>query len=275
MNVKQKCLVLILMLVTVGIANAQEETINRETIQWGFQATFGFDGISQEANNDYIYTHRRNPLLLGVFAQCKKAELNINAGFSYIGAGLGYRIYKNIAVVAGISTGMHNINIERDGIDYRYSYVEGDVAVTQYHMGVAYNTTFFQRLKLKATAKAGGINSNETLAISHIDNYTHYYNANKRALKTDSYRLSPSVVYGGDIYLELLPKLSKNRMRPLVPFFNLSIMGNTNSNTSRTVTVEEWIPGNVVYKETAAQSNMTYDLVSMQVQVGLKWFLKY
>ena len=73
----------------------------------------------------------------------------------------------------------------------------------------------------------------------------------------------------------MLPQASKKRKSPLVPFCELSIMGNSTSYTKREVIVEEWIPGNIVYRETSDGQDMKYDLGSIRAQFGVKWYLKY
>jgi hypothetical protein len=256
-------------------AQQTEKPANKNKLQWGFQVTESFDALSQSAGNDNIETSMKSVMLLGAFIQSENAELNINAGYLYIGAELSYNVYQNWALVVGGSTGSHGLEIERESYDYNYSYTDGDVNVTRYYLGVGYHNTFWQRLKLQANAKVGGVNTNKATAVGYIGSYEYYYNTNKKALKIDTYHLSPSFIYGANLYMELLPRVSKNRKKPLVPFLNLSVMGNGNSNISRKIIIEEWVPGNVVYEETSEQHGLKYDLLSLQVQFGVKWYLKY
>ncbi len=275
---RQLTYILLTMLVInmAGVCNAQEnEETSRGKLRWGVQASPGTDELHQEAGADYIWTSRKSVGPLGIFATYRNAELSIDADNSYIGANLSYKVYKNWAVIAGGSTGKHWVDIEREsyGYGYSYSYTEGEANVSQYYLGVGYHNTLWNRLKIQANIKIGGVHTNKATAAGIIDSYGYYYDTNKKARKTDTYELSPSMVYGSNLYLELLPKASKNRQKPLVPFFNFGVMGNDNSNTSREITIEEWVPGNVVYYEKS--DKIKYDLLNLQVQLGVKWYLKF
>ncbi|MFV0590685.1 MAG: hypothetical protein ACK5M7_04820 [Draconibacterium sp.] len=257
----------------IGMAQQSSENSDAKQLRWGFQLSEGFDGLSQSAVTDFIETNRRSVMLLGAFFEYDKTEFTVNAGYKYVGGELKYKFYRNWAVVAGGSFGEHWLDIERDSYGYYYGYTDGVVGVSQYFLGIGYHNTFWQRLKLQGNAKIGSVHTNKATASGIISSYEYYYDTNKKALKTDVYQLSPSFSYGGNIFLELLPRPWKNRKTPLVPFFDLSVMGNNNSNTKREVTIEEWVPGNIAYHEKSGKMN--YDLVNVQLQFGVKWYMKF
>ncbi len=257
-----------------GLAHAQqiEKDTVKKKIQWGLRITQSGDGLVQSGKNEEITTGMEGGFLLGAFAECEKASLDMSLGYSYFDTELSYKFYRNWAVVGEFSTGTHWLDIERTNFNSYYGYTQGDAKITQYSFGAGYHNTFWNRLKLKAHAKIGGVKTNKAEASGMIDPSSYSYGTNKKALKTDVYQLSSSFIYGADLYLEILPRMSKKRKTPLVPFFKLSIMGSGKSDTFREVNIEEWIPGNVVYHEI---SDDKYELSSLKVQLGLKWYLKY
>lgn len=275
----KQILFIALLLLATGIADVStaqqtDENTNQKQLRWGLQLSESYDGVSQAGNNwFFIDTWRRSVFTIGAFVEYEKAELNLNAGYSFVGGELKYKFYKNWAAIAGGSFGKHEMQLEPESIgNYYYTYYEGDLNVMQYYVGLGYHNTLGKRLKFQANAKFGGIQTNKVIVSDIVNSYQNY-NSNKEALKTDSYQLSPSFCYGGNIYLELLPRPWKNRKTPLVPFVDVSVMGNPSSNAKREVTIEEWVPGNVVYHEKV--DNLNYDLLSVQVQFGLKWYLKF
>lgn len=256
-----------------GVGVAQEVEDKQNQIKWGFRVTQNIEELTQGGKSENIRTDMQGVMLLGAFIQNEKASLSVNGGYSYIDAEMTYKFYRNWMAVAGGSFGLHSLEVEKFNLNTYYSYVEGDVNVSQYYLGAGYHNVFWKRLKLNVNAKIGGVHTQSAEIISLVYSDYHYYGSNKKARGINRYELSPSLIYGGNLYLELLPRESKNRKTPLVPFFNLNIMGNTNRNVSREVIVEEWVPGNVVYHEKV--DNAKYSLNTLQVQFGVKWYMKY
>ncbi|WP_430815995.1 hypothetical protein [Carboxylicivirga sp. RSCT41] len=257
------------------VYNAQEKQQELNT-RFGLTASLQIQSIDQNAQNDYIYSITPIPQLVGLYAQHKNTEASIDLGFNYLGGRLNYTFFRNFGLEAGISTAIHSVTIESDNYGYHYNeYAEENIGITQYYGGLSYKNKLFERLTIRIMAKARGIETEPFKSQSSIIPQGQYVNYNKRALRTDIYELNPSLVYGGNIYLELLPRPSMNRSRPLVPFCNISIMGNNTSNTHRELKIEEWIQGNVVYYESPTKQNLDYDLYAFQVQAGLKWYLRY
>ncbi|MHA7109016.1 hypothetical protein ACRTDU_02745 [Sunxiuqinia elliptica] len=258
----------------VVLAQENEDYTAKNNFRWGLNLTESYDGISQAGGNRWFFidTWRRSVFTIGGFIEFNKTELNLNAGYNYVGGELNYKFYRTWTAIVGGSFGEHGMRLELENTSNYYDYYDGDLNLGQYYLGIGYHNILWQRLKLQANAKTGAVQTGK-VTVSGIVNSSPNSEANKKAQKIDTYELEPSLMYGGNIYLEVLPRPWKMRKNPLVPFINVSVMGNRRSNAKREVSIEEWVPGNVVYHEKSA--DLDFDLVSVQVQLGLKWYLKF
>ncbi len=251
------------------------QDIEKPILTWGIQAKLGTETVSHISSNEEIFTYRKMPLLFGAFAKYKKFETDIDFSLWYFNGNLRYQLFPNIWLGAAAGVSKHTIEIDHSssGDSYSYVYTEGDVNYYKYTFNIGYGKVFFNRLDFRADVSLGSLNSNTGYASDEI--YSYYYSTNKRARKNDTYKLNPSFIYGTEISLALLPNPNRHRRFPVAPFFTLSFMGKGTSNITRTVNIEEWIPGNIVYSETSDQSSINYDLFSFKGQAGIRWYFNH
>ncbi len=252
-----------------------QETEEKPKLKLAFQNKLGTELLSQYSKNEDIDSYRKTPFVIGFYGKYKKFEADVDFFFTYLNGDFRYELLHHLWV--GVSAGMcsHTIEIERSYLDsyYSYNYTEGDVKYYKYTVNVDYGLIFLKRFDLRAGVSLGSLNSNSCNIKDYINSYN--YSTNKKARKTDSYQLDPTLIYGAQIALTMLPNPNKDRRFPVAPFFSLSFMGNSISNISRAVKIEEWVPGNVVYSETASQSSLDYDIFSFKGQAGIRWYFNY
>ncbi|MFV0505421.1 MAG: hypothetical protein ACK5L5_01735 [Bacteroidales bacterium] len=287
-NWKTYALLAALLIGTTSTSWAQDAktkpTKKENNLRYGIRGFLSFDGLETSSESTFIYGNRPGVALIGGFTELKKWEMNAEIGYEYLSGELGYKFYKNWAAIAGISHTLYylEINSSRHGYGYDSGYwYSGNCDeswMTHYYIGAGYQNAW-GRLKFKANGKIGRTQLTEVVAQSVIDEYDEWYGVfggskNKLSLKTDFFQMNPTWTFGANVYLELLPRASKRRVRPIVPFFELTLMAGVNDKSTRSVKVEEWVPGNVVYQETQ-KDNEYYDLFQSSVRFGLKWYLKY
>lgn len=271
---------MLLVIATMGAAAQTEDSSTDSNIRYGLRGLFSIESLNQERGNDYIFSNPNTAAFIGGFLEYRNWEANIETNFSSISGELGYKFHNNFVALAGGNYGLHNVEFSRDdGSYYSYYYSYGEMRVAQYYVGVGYHGAW-DRLKFKLDAKIGSINSSHAEAsdVERSYYYGDYYygsssSANKKTMITDYYKLSPTLMYGASAYLELLPRKSMKRESPIVPFFELSLMGSGQSTVNRARTVSEWVPENVIGSEDFKTKD--YSLLYSQVRFGLKWYLKY
>ncbi len=253
-----------------------QDMVEKPKLKLAFQNKLGTEVLEQMSSTEDIYSNRKTPLLFGIYANYNKYEAEVDFFFNVLNCDFRYNIYRNFWV--GISAGVSKHSLEMDEMysDYYYDdYYDEDINYFKYTISAGYGKAFFRRLDLRANLSLGSLNSNKLEVSDYISTSSYYYSTNKKARVTETYQLNPSLIYGADISIALLPNPKKDRHYPVSPFFTLSFMGNSSSNTNRAVKVEEWVPGNVVYSETSGQSSLNYDIFSFKGCAGIRWFFNY
>ncbi len=269
----KKYLLVVLICFVHALTHAQEEP-EKNHLQWAIHAKLGTETISHISNNEDIFAYRKMPLLFGGIAKYQKLETDIDFSLWYFSTRINYQLLPYIFIGTAASFSKNNIEIDRTDYNYTGSFIftEGEVNYQKYTFNIGYNKVFFRRLDLRAYISLGSLSSNTSRASGYIDTN---YSTNKVAQKNDTYKLNPSFIYGAEISLFLLPDPIRHCRFPVCPFFTLSFMGRESTNLNRTISIEEWVPGNIVYFENSEKSKIDYDVFSFKGQVGIRWYLHY
>lgn len=258
------CSLLLLIVLQANSLTAQESIL-----KWGLYATTKIQDISQTNDIEDVYTYPQLPISIGAFVQYRKMNVKFDYLVSNASLEMKYFLSKNIFVNVSGSWDSHDYEFN-DSKDYSdYTYVDG-VDVYSYFGGLGYQYTL-GRLRMQASVLGGMLHSSKKMDSNLI---YQGYSINLRTLKNETYQLKPSLVYGGSLDLEWLPKASKNRVRPISLFFSAKITGAGGSETFRKISIEEWVDGNVVYQEENRPKDRQYNLFFVDVRFGIKFFLK-
>lgn len=253
---------ILLLLLHTFTADAQENNL-----KWGLSSQIKIQEITQYNGTEDIYTYNREPVNIGAFVQYK----NLNAKLDFLTRSLSvdirYFVWNKMFVTLKGSWDGHDYDFD----NYPdYSDID-DIHVFSYLGGLGYEKMIFRRLKCQGSVLGGVMHSSKNTGSSII---RESYSSNIRVRKTDTYQLKPSFVYGASLELELLPKSSKNRLRPIAPFVSLQITGTDKSRTYRQVSIEEWVEGNVVYREENRPNDRRYNLTDLDFRFGIKLYFK-
>lgn len=246
-----------------------------ESLKYGIRGVVAIETLNQSQGGfggAFVNSSMTGVSLIGAFAEYKGWELNVEGGYRYLSGELAYKFHNNWAALLGGSRGNHDVDFNFYDSDYFYNYNWGESWVDKYYVGGGYHNSL-NRLKLKADGLLGFVKMSEVESTSIKNRYESDGLVNKRFLSRNKTELSPSFVWGINLYLELLPRESKNRLTPLVPFVEWRGLFNSRSNTSQSVQIEEWVLGNVVYQESAENKKLSIDY--NMVRFGLKWYFKY
>ena len=164
-------------------------------------------------------------------------------------------------------------NVRMNNSYYRnYSSVHWYDAKThnlEYRIGAGFLKTFRNKIQLEFQSVLSRIHfyNSEEVLIRGNQGYE-----NKILLANYSFELSPSFQYGGNVKV-ILPShefyyIHKN----FSFFFGFEYLYHFDVNFNRKVIIEEWIPGNFVYKEETEENK--YKIENYSFVIGFNWKLK-
>ncbi|RUT78739.1 hypothetical protein [Ancylomarina longa] len=247
------------------LAQAQDNQL-----KWGLSSQIKARVLGQSKEGEDITLNNKQAITIGAFFNYKDMEANLELMTKTVNLDLRYFVQKNVFVSFEGKWDVTDFEIDNTGKGY-YNYYSGDkVNVYSYQAGLGYANTILSRLYFRGSVLAGLIHSSKE---SETEMLYGDYNSNLRTQKTETYQLKPSFLYGASVQLEWLPNPSKHKLRALIPFVHLGITGNHSSRVYREVSIEEWVPGNVVYNEANRPNDRLYDLFDVDFKIGLKVYL--
>jgi len=81
--------------------------------------------------------------------------------------------------------------------------------------------------------------------------------------------LEPTLQFGGGLRINIQYTVFFNKTKNLNFFIGFEYLTKTKANYQRSILIEEWIPGNVVYKEDIINNN--YLLENYAFEIGYIW----
>ncbi|MFV0505457.1 MAG: hypothetical protein ACK5L5_01920 [Bacteroidales bacterium] len=265
------------------VTHAQSEKVEADSkIKWGAEASLRGSRMSmnfyiENSVNSFNFM-RESPLTIGVFMEMNKIEALINTNGFGITALASYNFHKKFWL--GLLGSSESYYYDAYIGDMGYG---GDMNISRVQAGLGYHNLLGRRLKFKAGLWGGILNGGNDegfyvgrrygsaweYPIGYVD-----YPDNKKVKRIDKFCLNASFSYSANIYLELLPNSEKNRRSPITPFVEMTIFGSV-PNATMDRRIDEWIDGNVVFKESIDYSDWDRESLNVWFGAGIKWYFKY
>lgn len=243
-------------------AQTTKDTTNINRPRFGFSALLEFDQVNfySEINSEEIsqFTSDVSSLRFGGYYQTQKIFSEINFGIGGFSTMVKYQLPKNLFV---------SFDLKYNGFDEtsgNYSYYSAnELRIRQYIAGFGKNIPLRGEKKLAFRLLAGRISSNQFEAFSNNYQSNKVYKVSRKSI------LAPTLYYGAGVRFNFVKSHNFLIKKPVRYYVSASYMINSKSNFHREVSIEEWIPNNVVFKETTKDLN--YLLEAYAFRFGMQW----
>ena len=251
----------------------------KNTSQWGVTANGWINGGNYQNENSTIFSESPK---LGIGAFMVRKNMRAQFSFDLIESfdfKFQYYIWQGLNATIGASVTDHNLEWQLNGYNNasdRENYRNlGSACFYESNISLGY-AVVFSRFYVNIYAQSSYIFSDKETFGTIVNNSE----SNLRYKWNNTTELEGTFVYGGGIEIEMLPYFPKfpttqekykNMPSKLAisPFIRIDLLGNSTSDMNYSVTVEEWVDGNIVYDE---KSN-DYDIFPYSVTFGLRWIL--
>lgn len=229
---------------------------------WGITSIVELNGIDlisdQDTNNFASYLSDVSSLRIGGFYELGNTNSEINIGVGGIEVLMKYKFHKNKFIrISGKS--LHFDNLVQNN---NYGIVN-KMSFTEYTGSFGVDFTLKSYNTIEFSISSGRISSNQYESYEIEEEY------NKALRIVRNEILKSTMIYGAELRYNIdsnnLFLFSKNCSY----FISASYRFNNKSNFHREVTVEEWIPDNVVYNEKTVGTNYKIDVFS--IKLGIIW----
>lgn len=237
---------------------------NKST-KWGIIAIVDLNKINFYSNIEgesvNAFNSNLSSVRIGGFYSTPRTYSELNVGYEGIQAQFKGFLKPNIFAYLGVKESSFN---DLQGNRY-YGYNPIKINFIEYQSGLGIILSLKKEFQIELKTLVGRIRSdpkNSYLPWSH-------YIGNKVASIQYSSFLEPTLQFGGGFRITVPNTIFFNKTKNLNFFMGFEYLTKTKANYLRSILIEEWIPGNIVYKEDT--NNNTYLLENYALEIGIIW----
>lgn len=260
---------IILMCMILGFCSLSSQTVNdslnTETNEkkWSFTSLLEVKTINfisdHDNENERSYISDISSLRIGALYNFKKILSEINFGVGGIEGMIKYKLPKNKFVKFSAKSLRFNDQYDIPYYDANIQKIRFNEYLGSFGVDFPLNDSD----KLELSISSARISSNQ------YESYEFDNEQNKVIRIKRNATLNPTMIYGGGLRFDSKSDHWYLFNRNFNYYLSISYFFNPKSNYKRSVEIEEWLPGNLVYSEKT--DGINYKINTLSFKIGVYW----